>query len=144
MSGLAAILAGHTEPGVYRWHSAFHPPDVKHTVEHAGWEFGYVDGWLAQTKSEFLVAVGKALKFPSYYGRNLDALADCLRWEPRTDVMGTVLLWDGWGPLATDDRPAFDRVLAVFEDRVKAETWGTFVVLLRGEGPDSVRLPSVD
>ncbi len=144
MSGLAAILAGHTAPGVYRWHGAFHAPDVQHTVEHAGWHFGYVDGWLAQTKVEFLEAVGQALDFPSYYGRNLDALADCLRVPPQADVEGTVLLWDGWGPLATDDRATFDGVLSVFLERVKAKRWGTLVVLLRGEGPDLGHVKSID
>ena len=44
MSGLAALLAGRVEPGTYLWHGAFEVEDVKHTVEHAGWGFGHVDG----------------------------------------------------------------------------------------------------
>ena len=76
MSGLAKILAHHHDPGVYRWHAAFPADEVAHAVEHAGWRFGYVDGWHHQTRHEFLTAVGEALEFPEHYGQNLDALND--------------------------------------------------------------------
>jgi hypothetical protein len=32
-----------------------------------------------RTREDALVAIGTALHFPDYYGRNLDALVDCLR-----------------------------------------------------------------
>ena len=38
MSGLAGLLAHHVEPGIYRWHGHFPVEDVRHTVEHAGWQ----------------------------------------------------------------------------------------------------------
>ena len=79
MSGLAAILAGHEPPGIHPWHGAFDVADVRHSVEHAGWGFGWVDGWTtADSKAGFLAAVGEALDFPDHYGQNFDALADCL------------------------------------------------------------------
>ena len=79
MSGLAAVLAGHEKPGIHLWHGAFDVADVRHSVEHAGWGFAYVDGWTrGETKAAFLAAVGEALDFPDYYGQNFDALADCL------------------------------------------------------------------
>lgn len=138
MSGLAGLLAGHHAAGVYRWHAAFAPSDVQHSVEHAGWGFGHVDGWTHQGKAAVLDAVGKALGFPEWYGANLDALADCLR-----DLGApTVLLWDGWGPLAREDRAAFDAVVDVFEARV-ADRGPAFSVLLRGDGPE-VAVPSLD
>lgn len=142
MSGLAAILAGHTEPGVYRWHGAFDAQEVRHTVEHAGWRFGYVDGWLAQTKSEFLVSIGLALDFPGHYGRNFDALTDCLREVSADPGAGVVLLWDGWGPLATDDHPSFETALSVLRERTESED--PFAVLLRGDGPDLADVASID
>ena len=78
MSGLAGVLTGRHEPGVFLWHAAFDAAEVQHTVEHAGWTFGYVDGWVHQSKVEVLAAIGGALSFPDYYGKNLDALVDCL------------------------------------------------------------------
>ena len=127
MSGLAAILAERHEPGVYRWHAAFSPQEVAHAVEQAGWRFGYVDGWQHQTRAEFLAAVGPALDLPDHYGRNLDALNDCLR-----DLPGrTVLLWDGWATLAREDEAAFGALRTILGDHTAALT-----TLLRGEGPD--------
>lgn len=134
MSGLAGILAHHHDPGVYRWHAAFAPDEVGHAVEQAGWRFAYVDGWRAQTRGEFLAAVGQALAFPEHYGRNLDALNDCLR-----DLPGpTVLLWDGWGTLARAEERTFAAVAEILGDHAV-----TLTTLLRGEGPD-VDLPSLD
>lgn len=137
MSGLAGLLAGHHEPGAWAWHAAFGVDDVRHAVEHAGWRFGHVDGWTHPGKQGFLEAVGEALAFPAYYGRNLDALHDCLR-----DVaVPTVLLWDGWGPLAREEPGAFGAVLSVLRERAAVRPG--FAVLLRGEGPP-VDVPALD
>jgi len=134
MSGLAALLAGHNPPDLYRWHNAAHVPDVQHAVEHAGWRFGYVDGWHHQTRSEFLTALGETLAFPEHYGQNLDALNDCLR-----DLPGpTVLLWDGWCTLARQDEEGFGKVREILGQHT-----GTLTTLLRGDGPD-VDVPSLD
>jgi Barstar (barnase inhibitor) len=144
MSGLAALLAGKTEPGIYRWHGAFSVADVRHTVEHAGWHFAEVDGWHGDTKADFLRAVGEALGFPQHYGHNFDALADCLADVVAGDSNGWLLLWDGWGPLAREEPRAFSVALSVLGGRVNAERGGPFAVLLRGEGPATDGVPSLD
>jgi hypothetical protein len=129
MSGLAGILAHHHDPGVFRWHAAFPAEEVAHAVEHAGWRFGYVDGWHHQTRAEFLAAIGEALAFPDHY-----ALNDCLR-----DLSGnTVLLWDGWCTLAREDDATFAAVRAIL-----GEHTATLTTLLRGDGPE-VDVPSLD
>jgi hypothetical protein len=144
MSGLAGLLAHHVAPGIYRWHGQFRAEDVRHTVEHAGWRFAVIDGWHGPTKDEFLADVGAALGFPDDYGRNFDALADCLGDVTADDCEGWVLLWDGWGPLAREDERAFSVALSVLGGRVHADKGGRFAVLLRGEGPDLDGVPSLD
>lgn len=144
MSGLAGILAGHTAPDVFEWQAAFEPSDVAHTVEHAGWSFGYVDGWLAQTKTEFLDAIARALNFPAYYGRNFDALVDCLRDVGGVTDNGVVLLWDGWSTLAADDPLAFTTALSVLKERSQADEARPFAVLLRGAGPELPQVTALD
>ncbi|MEV7428808.1 MULTISPECIES: barstar family protein [unclassified Nocardioides] len=133
MSGLAALLAGRVRPGVHRWEAASDVPDVRHTVEHAGWRFAHLDGWVHPTRAETLEALGEALALPDWWGRNLDALADCLR---DLDTDRTVLLWDGWGPLAREDPRSFAVVRRLLGGSGLA-------VLLRGEGPD-VDVPLLD
>ena len=142
MSGLAALLAGRQQPGIYQWHAGFDVPDVRHAVEHAGWAFGHVDGLRAQTRDEFLAAVGDALSFPEGYAQNFDSLGDYL-----ADVdggEGTVLLWDAWGPWAREDPQAFSVALSVLGTRVNAERGSRFAVLLRGEGPPVPGVASLD
>jgi hypothetical protein len=138
MSGLAGLLAGRTEPGIYRWHGAFDIADVRHAVEHAHWNFAWVDGWHHQDKKEFLDAAGQALGFPDDWGHTFDALGDCLADVTAGDSNGWVLLWDGWGTLARSDEQAFSVALSVLGGRVNADRGGPFAVLLRGEGPESM------
>ena len=144
MSGLAAILAGHEPPGIHLWHGAFDVADVRHSVEHAGWGFGWVDGWTAaDTKPGFLAAVAEALDFPDHYGQNFDALADCLH-DIGSCKGGVVLLWDGWATLARADEKAFSIALSVLGSRVNDDRGVPFAVLLRGEGPAVPGISSLD
>lgn len=162
MSGLAGLLHGLVEGdhggGIFQWHAAFDVADVEHSVEHAGFGFAYVDGWThAANKVEFLAAVGEALDFPEHYGRNYDALADCLRGLGGTTSggeggaedepparRGVVLLWDGWSTLAREDVRAFEVVLDVLHARTQDADRPPFAVLLRGEGPDLPEVGSLD
>ncbi len=148
MSGLAGLLAGlmahDAEPGIYQWHGAFDVADVRRTVEHAGFGFAHVDGWVtAETKAEFLAAVGAALDFPDHYGQNFDALADCLH-DIGAGRAGVVLLWDGWCTLARADDTAFGVALSVLGSRVNTDRGVPFSVLLRGEGPVVAGISSLD
>lgn len=147
MSGLAGLLAGllahEARPGIYQWHGAFEVADVRRTVEHAGFGFGHVDGWVGGTKAELLAAVGETLGFPDYYGHNFDALADCLH-DIGAGQAGVVLLWDGWSTLARADQKAFDIALSVLGSRVNADRGVPFSVLLRGEGPEVPGITSLD
>lgn len=139
MSGLAGLLAGRHQPGVYQWHAAFAPEDVRHTVERAGARFAYVDGWTHQDKREVLEAFVEALGLPDAPDDDLEALAESLR---TLDGAPVVLLWDGWGPLARSDRQAFDATAGILADRASAEH-APMTVLLRGEGPE-IDIPSLD
>jgi hypothetical protein len=135
MSGLAALLAGHTPPDLYQWHSAAHVPDIQHAVEHARWKFAYLDGWTIEDKHTYLKATAAALDFPAEFGENFDAMADCLADVAAVDCNGIVFLWDGWSPLARHDEQAFSVALSVLGGRVNDQKGGKFAVILRGDGP---------
>lgn len=138
MSGLAGLLAGRHPAGVYQWHAAFSPDDVRRTVEHAGARFAYVDGWTHQEKSELVEAFAEALGVPGATGSDFDeALSECLRTAAADQL---VLLWDGWGPLARSDRASFDVAADLLAARASD---GPVTVLLRGEGPE-IDVPSLD
>lgn len=144
MSGLARLLAGHTEPGVYHWSSATDVPTVQHAVEHAGWRFFALDTWKVEDKAGFLDTCERAFGFPDWVGHNFDALADALSDVRAPDGAGVVVLWDGWAPLARADRRVFDVALSVFGDRVDFERGGAFAVLLQGPGPSDADVTELD
>lgn len=134
MSGLAALLAGHTTPGVYGWHSAASVADVEHAVEHVGWNFCHLDGWAVEDRESFLKAAAASLEVTGSFTGDLESLTTCLD-ELDAGERGTVLLWDGWSPLARHDEETFNQVLEVFRRRTSVEG-PPFAVLLRGEGPE--------
>jgi hypothetical protein len=136
MSGLAALLAGHTKPAVYRWHNAAHVPDVAHAVEHAGWRFVYLDGWTVEDEESFLKAAGAALDLADYDGSSFERLRERLGEVTAEGHRGVVWLWDGWSPLARHDDRAFSTALSVLGDRAGQDGADTMAVILRGEGPD--------
>lgn len=147
MSSLSGVLAGHRAPGAYRWRSNLDVAHVRHTVEQAGWRFAHHDGWTDECRDDVLAGLGVALDFPAHYGRNLDALADCLREVVPADRAGTVLLWDGWGPFARDHERPFAlvlRVLAERSERAGGEDVAPFAVLLRGPGPQDAGVPELE
>lgn len=132
MSGLAALLAGHNPPGAYQWHSGSKVDDVRHAVEHAGWRFAHLDGWTVEEREPFAKALGAALDLED--SGDLEAVARGLGSVDAGDGPGTVLLWDGYGPLARNDQASFAEGLRMLADRSAQEP--PFAVILRGEGPE--------
>jgi len=141
MSGLAALLAGHSQPDLYQWHSAAHVPDIEHCVEHAGWRLAYLDGWTVEDQQTFLKATSAACDLPDSAAMSFDALTQALTGLDAGGRVGVVLLWDGWSPLARHDEHAFSAALEVLGRRVRTDGC-KFAVLLRGEGP-SLDLPEL-
>ena len=124
MSRLGSVCDAGLVPGVHLWGSALDVAYVRGVVRRAGWAFAHLPGAGLVTMGDFHTAISAALGLPAYYGRNLDALADCL-----SDLTGSqVLLWDDWGVLAR----AEPRATAVVLDLLGASPVTT---LLRGEGP---------
>ena len=142
---LTGLLKGAVPPGVYRLASRAGAANVGRRAEGLGWRFFHLDGRQVASKSTFLLACAHAMRFPSHFGHNWDALADSLRdlsWAPTT--RGYVLLYDDAGRLA-EASPA-DMAIALDILRSAVQSWqGTatpLVALLRGLGRGA-RLPSL-
>lgn len=73
-------------------------------------------GALFKTQKDFHAAVKKQLRFPDYYGNNLDALWDCLTSDVDTPL---TLVWQDFsmshkqlGPFAYKARQVFEQAQA--------------------------------
>ena len=95
-----------------------------------GWHVADVQ---AATPAAFVDAVGVALGFPAYYGKNLDALADCLSDRTRP----TAVVWNGWQFAAVADPRRWARLLAVLEDAGSHTPPFTVLLLSERSVPDA-------
>lgn len=101
------------------------PPSLEAAVRDAGLVYFSVDASAVRTKSQFLGLLGRTLSFPSWFGRNWDALEDCLTdasWMPES---GLVIQVEGYEGYAQGDPDGFSILVDIF--KTSAEYW-------RGEG----------
>ena len=80
--------------------------------------------------AEALDAIGAAMNFPAWYGRNLDALYDCLvdlSWQPPGEH---VLIWTGYQYFEAADSDGYRAVVSVLDDAAAASSERPLSVLL--------------
>ena len=138
MNRLVAVTEGVRPPGVYRWLSRAHPEPVRRELAATGWSVHLLDGRGMVSAIDLFDRCAAVLSFPAWFGRNWDALADCLTdlgWLPG---QGHVLLWDQYGVLARHDPKAWAMAWEVCTAAIGARVAQGAVplyVLLRGAGP---------
>lgn len=85
-----------------------------------------------KSKAAVLEELGRALKFPDYYGKNFDALNDCLTDFECWPATGNLIFVEGLQSLQSGDRQACATLLEILQSA--AEEWRTqgkpFLVLL--------------
>lgn len=81
-----------------------------------------IDGSTIKTEAEFHEAISAALNFPSYYGKNLDALDECLVRDTERPV---ILVWNHSEISEANLGSRFDKIVNVMEE-VEAQDvdWG--------------------
>ncbi len=117
------MLLQTVRPNIVQSIRAFHPGDLMLAAQDANQHFLYVNLSQAQSKQEVLEQIAEAFLFPAHFGKNLDALHDCL-----TDLVhksgqqhGFVVVLEQLPDHAKFDREAREQLLDVFRDA--AEFW---------------------
>nr|WP_258052973.1 barstar family protein [Streptomyces sp. Ru73] len=135
---LAAVLHGRTLPGVLSW-PAGRP--VQHALDAAlaaGWQGTVLDLEGVTDKAEFMTRAETALRLPSWFGRNWDALADCLGdlswWPVHGGRLLVVRAWQGYAAAEPDEWRAAESVLADAVARWRDTDTGLAVLLTRDAG----------
>lgn len=103
---------------------AYRVDDLMAAAERSGHHFLYANLSQAQSKQDVLDMIAAAFLFPAHFGKNLDALYDCM-----TDLVhksgqqpGFVVVLEQLPDNARFDREAREQLLEVFRDA--AEFWG--------------------
>ena len=103
---------------------AYRVADLMQAAADSGQHFLYASLAEAQTKQEVLDGIAAAFTFPQHFGKNLDALYDCM-----TDLVqkagqqpGFVVVLEQLPDNPRFDREAREQLLDVFRDA--ADFWG--------------------
>jgi RNAse (barnase) inhibitor barstar len=118
------MLLQTVRPNIVQSIRAFRVDDLMQAAQDLGHHFLYANLSKAQSKQEVLEAIAEAFLFPAHFGKNLDALHDCM-----TDLVnksgsqqGFVLVLEQLPDSAKFDREAREQLLDVFRDA--ADFWG--------------------
>ena len=110
-------------PNIVQAIRAYRVDDLMQAAEAAGQHFLYVNLSQAQTKQEVLEQIATDFTFPVHFGKNLDALYDCM-----TDLVhkagqqpGFVVVLEQQPDNPRFDREAREQLLDVFRDA--ADYW---------------------
>lgn len=98
-------------------------------LRHHSYKVTYLDAALWRSSGDMHRDIADALDFPAYYGRNLDALDDCLNdvatqsygWTAAD--AGLVIVIDGYDQFAKRDAKTAHLLLDIYARR--ASIWGT-------------------
>ncbi|WAC74411.1 barstar family protein [Roseateles sp. SL47] len=111
-------------PNIVQAIRAYRVEDLMQAAQDAGQHFLYASLAAADTKQDVLEMIASAFLFPAHFGKNLDALYDCM-----TDLVhksgsqpGFVVVLDQLPDHARFDREAREQLLDVF--REAADFWG--------------------
>jgi hypothetical protein len=130
MSKLLQRLSDTAKSGVYR---ASHERDIVDALRGSNLALTRIDLAGAAGKEALLDRFASALKFPAWFGRNWDALEDCLADLSWIDAGGHVLLVEGAS--ASDERGILIDIL-----RSAAAFWAErkrpFFAVLLGTAPE--------
>jgi RNAse (barnase) inhibitor barstar len=125
------MLLHTVRPNIVQAIRAYRVEDLMLTAKEAGQHFLYANLALAQSKQDVLEGIAEAFLFPTHFGKNLDALYDCM-----TDLVhksgqqpGFVVVLEQLPDNPRFDREAREQLLDVFRDA--ADFWAERRVAFR-------------
>lgn len=109
------------------------PYEIERAAKDAGLAVFKMDIGHAHDKGDFMAHIAKALSFPAHFGKNLDALNDCLTdLDWLAPAKGYVLVFEKSKHFAAGHRHEFDDCMAVMGNvadhwRAQGKPFWTFI-----------------
>ena len=117
------MLLQPVRPNIVQAIRAFRVEDLQQTAQDTGQHFLYANLGNVQTKQEVLESIAQSFLFPPHFGKNFDALYDCM-----TDLVhkagqqpGFIVVLEQIPDNPRFDREAREQLLDVFRDA--ADYW---------------------
>ncbi|MEY4562037.1 MAG: hypothetical protein RLZZ618_1314 [Pseudomonadota bacterium] len=117
------MLLQTVRPNIVQSIRAYRVEDLHEAAQNVGQHFLYANLTNAQTKQDVMEAIAESFLFPAHFGKNLDALYDCM-----TDLVhksgtqpGFVVVLEQLPDNPRFDREAREQLLDVFRDA--ADFW---------------------
>ena len=125
------MLLQTVRPNIVQSIRAYRVDELLEAAQGAGQHFLYANLTNAQSKQDVLEAIAEAFLFPAHFGKNLDALYDCM-----TDLVhksgsqpGFVVVLEQLPDNARFDRESREQLLDVFRDA--SDFWGERKIAFR-------------
>jgi RNAse (barnase) inhibitor barstar len=125
------MLLQSVRPNIVQAIRAYRVDDLMRAAQDSGQHFLFANLGDAQSKQEVLEGIATSFLFPAHYGKNLDALYDCM-----TDLVykagpqpGFVVVLEQIPDNSKFDRESREQLLDVFRDA--ADFWGERKVAFR-------------
>ncbi|HRL39970.1 MAG: barstar family protein, partial [Comamonas sp.] len=118
MTADTAHLLSNLPPQVVQSIRAFRVPDLQAAAQASGQHFLYANLAHIDTKAEALELIGQAFHLPAYFGKNFDALYDCLTTPLARACQqpGFVVVLDQLPVTAKFDKTVREQLLDCFQD----------------------------
>lgn len=143
MDSLKTFLTEELEPNVYQLQTEVSIEYLSKKCETKGFQFFYINGSQVSNKETFLNEVALSLQFPDYFGKNWDALQDCLTDLEWVSAQGYVIFYEDAESFAQQNPQDWKIALNVLSSAV--EFWQEedipMYVLIKGTGDAIAQLP---
>jgi RNAse (barnase) inhibitor barstar len=131
--------------GVYAIDDAQRASVIRGNIAPTDLHVGVVDGQIAVDRAGIFDELARTMRFPDYFGRNWDAVYDCLTDPSLLPVGGSVILLDGCDQLAREHPDQWQTAVKVFRDACAfwKSTRTPLIVLLHGESAATAGAPDL-
>ena len=122
-------VIGLDEGGVYFVPGEVDVRKAQAAAKKAHLAFFHVDGRNVQRKEQLMTALATSLRLPEHFGRNWDALEECLTDLEPNEGAGYLLLYDHIDGLLESHPDQFDTLVEILRDAVAS--WREDATLLK-------------